>query len=197
MYIEYAKLLIPVLLPLFIKHCLELMQNKPKRHSKLVEDYSFIASFLANGDIEKRNRLVVEQAFYVFFRTRFSYESIKLLMSFPSPLRAFTLLMRGHKYLEVKRDKVDFNNSYKSEFKWKCIKRIKLAASYILIVLSIFTVVYAPNLLAMLGSTVYAQVLIGGAIFFLIGVTEMHDFLAMQASELLLQEQERLEGYKS
>jgi len=82
------------------------------------------------------NRLVVEQLFVSQFKLDVDYETIVVLLKFPSPTKAISLYKKSARYLEVCREGLIYKEKYNSRNKrrWERYKRPIL--NYILYLVS-------------------------------------------------------------
>ncbi|MGY1488702.1 hypothetical protein ACW4YW_04740 [Methylobacillus pratensis] len=195
--IEILKGLAIVVIPLVTKHIFENFKGTVKGHARLLKDFKFITNFMEGGDIELRNPLIVEQAFYTFFRKRYSYEAIRCLLKYPNPTRAFSLYDKGRNYLEVRNQRIYFEEKYASARKRKWLRRLKYIVAYILVMIFLYSLIFYPRLSDYFGSGVYLQLVIGTFIFAVIGMGQFWEAFGLHCAEALIKKQEKLEGYKS
>ena len=85
-----------------------------KKRSRDIESLQFIQEQLA-FPLNKRHRLPMEQAFYIYFKRRISYDIAVSILRFCNPLTAFKLYFSGRDYLAYQKDSDVFD--YKEEFK--------------------------------------------------------------------------------
>lgn len=190
MLLEIAKVLITVLTPLALKFLINLIRQSSRSHLKLQEDYKFISSFLSI-DIRARQPLIVEQAFYVFFRKRYSFEAIKLLIRFPNPTKAFRLFNLAGEVVHIENGWIA---TTKSESTLQKLFIVKCVAYFILIMIAVLPIVYAPLIIDHYGSTTLIQILISGFVAGAVGVEQLFDVASIRASRDLMKKQKTLAG---
>lgn len=185
MLLEIVKVLIAVLTPLALKFLIDLVRRGSRSHAKLLEDYQFIASFLSI-DIKKRERLVVEQAFYVFFRRRYSFETIEMLIQFPNPMKAFRLFNWAFNFIQVEDGVI---RAKQSPIYLKRLIVVKWILYITLIMCAVFPLLYAPMIIGHLGISAFLQIMVLSVVAGANGVEQLLALAAIEASKILLEEQ--------
>lgn len=183
-----AKAMIPVMVSIAIKHLYDVFSNRVKSTAKLNEDYKFISTFLAT-DFKKRERLVVEQAFYAYFRCRYSYEAIVVLMRFPSPMKAFRLCEQAGKYLAVEDGRL---KQVGSGVGLKGRLFVKVLIYFVFFSASCMPIIYATYILEAFGLYTFIQFFCMSLMIGAMAFDQLLESASIKASGRLLKEQAKL-----
>jgi hypothetical protein len=99
----FTKVLPPLATAIFIPFAKKFFARSIRRKSKAIEDLEFLSAFLAFG-VEKRNRLVVEQAFAGYLKHKFDYEELASVLKFKNPMKGFRLLKASRQAINLEAD---------------------------------------------------------------------------------------------
>jgi len=162
-----------------------------RRKSKAIDDYDFIASFLAI-DLEKRKPLVIEQAFYTYFRRKYYFDEIQVALKFPSPMRAFDLIHFARGIISVDSEgHFNFKSQYSSD-RQRLIAKICYFSTYVVALMTaLLPVLYANIVIEYLGFYGYVPVIFLLIVMGSVALTMLDEGVSIRSAEKLIEEQSK------
>lgn len=188
--ITNAILFLSSVITLYFKYQ-QLWKSIYRSKSRQEKEYEFTAAFMAS-DWEKRERLTLEKAFSLMFRTPLRYREIKASMMLESPTEGFDLLKKAKGYIQVDSEyQFTFNGGFKSSIQRSISKNLNISVYFVFAITAFLPLIFLAEIVQLEKGALLLFVAVVSWVpgFFSLAVKCLKDAVGLREAESFIERQ--------